>query len=288
MKVAIFGDIHGNIYGLNNILKDIEKEGPSDIYCTGDLLIPYPGAKEIWEIIKDFNIKCIRGNGEDRLIEYYKSQHSNELRTSIQYRPTQFVAKMLNFEIINDLEKLPLILKVDNQYNKIVVICHGTPYNNNKFLINPEGDLLVNNITKDFADIIIAGHSHVPHEINYNGIQFITIGSGGLSMSGQPVIHYLILEYENNRCKFHQKSLYCDYTPLIEDLIQTDFINKVAPISWLMLDELLCYKDRVYKFFIEFYPKLQPQTESEWEKTCIQFLKKMGRWNIIKKFISRI
>ncbi|NHJ26007.1 MAG: metallophosphoesterase [Candidatus Lokiarchaeota archaeon] len=287
MKVAVFGDIHGNIYGLNAIIEDIKEEKPDSIYCTGDLFIPFPGANKVWDLIIDFNIKCVRGNGEDRLIEFFKREHQNDINTSIQYRPTQFIAKKLDSKIVNSLEKLPLILEIKNSYDTKIMICHGTPYSNQEFLIDPEGRLLIQTIDQSIADIIIAGHSHIPYQIEYNNVQFISVGSGGLSLIGKPIIYYLILEYNDNNWEFSQKALFCDYNLLIKDLIETNFLYEGSPISWLMLDELLCFQNRVYKFFLDFYPKVLPNSESEWERACIQYLKMKGRWKEIKEFLSK-
>ncbi|MFX1353808.1 MAG: hypothetical protein ACFFGP_07605 [Promethearchaeota archaeon] len=68
-------------------------------------------------------------------------------------------------------------------------------------------------------------------------------------------------------------------------MIETNFLQEVSPLSWLILDELLSYQERVYTFFKEFYPKALPKSESEWEQACIQYLKIKGTWKEVKKFL---
>ncbi|MEE9377321.1 MAG: metallophosphoesterase family protein [Candidatus Lokiarchaeia archaeon] len=285
MKMAFFGDIHGNAYGLQSIIEDLKKEKPDRIYCMGDLFIPFPGTNYIWNTVKNLTIPIVRGNGEDLLIEYFRSKKSNPLRTSIQFRPTQLIAKKLIRNIIMILEKFPLTLTLKNLYDTRILVCHGTPFSNQEFLINLEGNLTSHVINHDSIDMIIAGHVHVPYERERNNVKFITVGSGGKSYSGKPEIYYLILEHEEDRWKIKHKSLPYDYESLINDMIDSNFLIDGAPISWLFFNEILNHENTTYIFFRDYYPKLLPKSDSEWHKACTHYLKKIKRWEEVSAYI---
>ena len=63
-RLAIITDIHGNIEGLNAILKDIENKNIDEIICLGDTIDIGPNSKECIDKLIDNNIKMTLGNHE--------------------------------------------------------------------------------------------------------------------------------------------------------------------------------------------------------------------------------
>ena len=63
-RFAIITDIHGNIEGLNAILKDIENKKIDEIICLGDTIDIGPNSKECIDKLIDNNIKITLGNHE--------------------------------------------------------------------------------------------------------------------------------------------------------------------------------------------------------------------------------
>lgn len=65
MKLAVFSDIHGNLQGLNAVLKDIETRGADVIWCGGDLVGYGANPGEVAEEVRRCGIPTIMGNYDD-------------------------------------------------------------------------------------------------------------------------------------------------------------------------------------------------------------------------------
>lgn len=67
IQIAKFSDIHANLIALQEVLKDIDRRGISEIYCLGDLVDFGPSANEVIKIIQERNIPCLLGNHDERI-----------------------------------------------------------------------------------------------------------------------------------------------------------------------------------------------------------------------------
>jgi len=63
-KIAIFGDIHGNLEALQSILADIKSKDFDEIIFLGDAISIGPQPKECLELLKNNNIRFLLGNHE--------------------------------------------------------------------------------------------------------------------------------------------------------------------------------------------------------------------------------
>ena len=47
MRAAVISDIHANFIALQEVMKDIEREGCEKIFCLGDLILAGPDRKSV-------------------------------------------------------------------------------------------------------------------------------------------------------------------------------------------------------------------------------------------------
>jgi len=62
-KMAVIGDVHGNLPALDSVLADVEKQEVEGIYCIGDIVGYYPWVNECIERVRE--IPCVRGNHDE-------------------------------------------------------------------------------------------------------------------------------------------------------------------------------------------------------------------------------
>jgi len=65
MRIATISDIHGNLYALQAVLADIERQGIDQLFCLGDLVGYGPYPNEVIELIRQRHIPTIMGNYDD-------------------------------------------------------------------------------------------------------------------------------------------------------------------------------------------------------------------------------
>src|SRR4051812_44677242 len=65
MRIAVFGDIHGNRHALDATLTDIRSQTPERVYCLGDLVGYGAFPNEVTERIKADGFPTVMGNYDD-------------------------------------------------------------------------------------------------------------------------------------------------------------------------------------------------------------------------------
>ncbi|MEN2666442.1 metallophosphoesterase family protein [Listeria aquatica] len=69
-KIAVFSDVHGNMTALSAVLEDSLARGATEHFFLGDLLLPGPGAADLFSCLEEVNASvCIRGNWDDCFLE---------------------------------------------------------------------------------------------------------------------------------------------------------------------------------------------------------------------------
>ncbi len=64
MKKTMFvGDVHGCATELKDL---VEKAKADEIILIGDCFTKGPRPKEVWELIKEYDMKSIKGNHEEK------------------------------------------------------------------------------------------------------------------------------------------------------------------------------------------------------------------------------
>lgn len=64
MRIAVFGDIHGNIFGLEAVLADLRAQRPDAMIVTGDLVYKLPWGAEVVDLLRSLPGQVILGNSE--------------------------------------------------------------------------------------------------------------------------------------------------------------------------------------------------------------------------------
>ena len=64
MRIAAFGDIHGNLFALQAVLADLRTQKPDGLLVTGDLVYKFPWGAEVVDLLRSLPCHVILGNAE--------------------------------------------------------------------------------------------------------------------------------------------------------------------------------------------------------------------------------
>ena len=64
MRIAAFGDIHGNLFALQAVLADLRTQKPDGLLVTGDLVYKFPWGAEVVDLLRSLPCQVILGNAE--------------------------------------------------------------------------------------------------------------------------------------------------------------------------------------------------------------------------------
>ncbi|WP_166695101.1 metallophosphoesterase family protein [Bacillus cereus] len=183
-KIAVLADVHGNATALKAVIEDSMKEGVTDYWFLGDLIMPGPGSNNLFEILESINVDTyVQGNWEDSFLDVLNKNIDIDNATDIYVsRLVQYQCENLDENYIKHVKNLPL--HITKQVNDLSIsISHNLQ---NK---NYGGDLWPTNNQEQFdrlfdRDYDIAIYAHTHHQLlRYSSKDQLIINPGTV---GQP------------------------------------------------------------------------------------------------------
>lgn len=187
-NVAFISDVHGNYRALKRILDAIDSLSINKIYFLGDAIgyLPYPN--ETIDLLKNHNVKCIKGNHELMLLDTINAN----LKFKEVYKLDETKQKISdeNLLFLNSWSEKIII----NQGKNSLIGIHATTKNPFKGYLYPNSDL--EEYSNVDYDIICMGHTHHVMKREYNKKLFINVGSVGLPRDNIKYSSFAIINIE--------------------------------------------------------------------------------------------
>ena len=189
MKIAVFGDIHGNIYALEAAYAAARAAGAEKIYHLGDLGGYSPFVNEVVEFLIEHTIEGVQGNydetvGNDR--EHCGCKYEDPIQEEMANRSFLWTKQHAFQESKEYMRRLPVSLSF-NAYGDKVLLFHATPSKNNLYWYEDRPEKFFREMAvKTDADILIYGHTHKPYRKDFENKIFINAGSVGKPKDGDP------------------------------------------------------------------------------------------------------
>lgn len=219
MKIAILADIHGNHFGLLQVLKEAKLEGVEQLLILGDIVGYYYYPDKVLEILEDWQYVFIKGNHEDLLMKVLNRELDiKQLEEKYGSGHREAIKKLSDLQI-DKLLKSPekLLINIDGLN---ILLCHGSPSDANLYLY-PDTDIKILNLESDSgADFVLIGHSH--YQFMHCGEKGILLnpGSVGQSRSRGGYADWAVINTVNRVVQF--RSTTYDTTSLISEVAKND------------------------------------------------------------------
>jgi putative phosphoesterase len=197
LLIAVISDIHGNLYALEAVLKDIAGRGINLIYCTGDLVGYGPHPNEVIELVRRYKIHTVTGNYDDAIGNMrlacgcdYKDEKSLRLG-EISVAWTKEITSEKNKQW---LRELPAEIKLSASGIEMLFV-HGSPRALNEYLYeNTREDYLHELLAENNANMLVCGHTHLPYVKSIPNGYIVNAGSAGRPKHGNPNVTYAVIE----------------------------------------------------------------------------------------------
>ena len=237
MRAAVISDIHANFIALQEVMKDIEREGCEKIFCLGDLILAGPQPRMTIDFVKDQNWTIIQGN-TDKLISDFGPEVIEMLKEKYPIMANAIVDDMfyVEEERRNFLNNLPPQLELEIEGVKVLLV-HGSPRANNEDILPERPIEEIEEIIKGVdSDLILCGHTHVPCGYQTNNKQtVVNVGSVGRPMTPTPLACYAVIDFENGMFNIRHK--FVDYDKeTAADLIRARNFDGADKLAELLIN----------------------------------------------------
>lgn len=198
MRIAVMGDIHGNLTALERCFKEAIWRGADSFIFLGDYTADLPNPREVmdmlYEINKEFPCYFIRGNKEEYWINHRKSSNKDEWS---DYNSSSgmlyYTYSQLTGEDIDFYEQLPVSRRLDFEGVPSIIICHGSPFVANENMVRGTKEMQ-DIVRRTDASYVLCAHTHRQWKYECEGKIVINPGSVGLPIGSDGKTQFAIIE----------------------------------------------------------------------------------------------
>lgn len=188
-RVAIFGDLHGNVVATEAVLAAIDADAPDAVYCLGDLVGYGPRPNETISLIRERGIPTIMGNYDDGVgfdrddcgCAYKDADEETRGQASLRWTRQVTTAAHKAY-----LRSLPAELRCEIDGIRLRLV-HGSPRRMNEYLFEDRDPRSLERIARGAeCDVLVFGHTHKPWVKTIAGVLMVNAGSAGKPKDGDP------------------------------------------------------------------------------------------------------
>ena len=160
-KLGVITDVHADLGALQAALGELDDLGVDQIVCAGDIVDGGDQPEQVIALLREREIPCIKGNHDRWAVMRHDNgepEHEGDGRKL-----------KLRSETVDWLSKLPAKWSRTIEGVRIVVV-HGSPRSDMDGIYPDASDAdLESWLRRAEADVLIAGHTHVPLERHATG-----------------------------------------------------------------------------------------------------------------------
>lgn len=193
-RIAVLGDIHGNLPALEAVLADLREIAPDHVVVNGDLVNRGPQSKECLDAVRAQGWPVVFGNHEEYVLKFTDGDTPAEWRTDF-WLPTRRVAEQeLAAADLAYLRALPHSHVVEVPGLPPVRVVHGSPRQLNEGIGVWQSDAALCEIAAGIPETVLVGaHTHRSFERRVGERWFLNCGAVGAPFNGDPGAQYLVL-----------------------------------------------------------------------------------------------
>jgi predicted phosphodiesterase len=192
LRVALLGDIHGNIAALDAVLRELDRVRPDVIGITGDLVMNGPRPAEVVRRVRELEATrgtvVVQGNTDIAVADFdytaafpWLDEVPAGHRAAAEWAHDQLADDELDY-----LRRLPAERRIRDD-GAMLLVCHASPGSQTAGLpVDLDPSVATERVTRTDADVIGCGHTHVA-SIREVGRRIIcNAGSCGYSFDNDP------------------------------------------------------------------------------------------------------
>ena len=197
MKIAIFGDIHGNIEALEAAYREALRIKADRTYHLGDVGGYAPFVNEVVDFLIEHGIEGVQGNYDEAVAndrEHCGCKYEDPVQAEMSQLSYEWTKKHASLKSKEYMKKLPGEISFTSDGKKVKLF-HATPHKNNLYWYADRPEKFFREMAeKADADILVYGHTHKPYKKDFGGKTFINAGSVGKPKDGDPRACIAVLE----------------------------------------------------------------------------------------------
>jgi predicted phosphodiesterase len=236
-RVAILGDIHGNLPALEAVLEHVEQQAPDEVLVSGDLIGRGPQGTDVVRRIAATGWRCVRGNHEDYTLAFKRGTISEAWRSEEEWAASRWMGAELSDDAAAWVDALPHAFH--SVMSPTLYLTHGTPRSNREGLMpESDDDDLRFHLAQAGSPVLLCGHTHRSMHRIVDGNHVINVGSVGLPFNGDRRAQYAIVACDEGRVDVTFHCVPYDHERFLDHYRSSGFLAEGGVTSRLLADEV--------------------------------------------------
>ena len=192
MRIAVFGDVHGNLAALEAVLAEIDRLKPDHIIGMGDYIDGAPDSIACWRRVRERGIPLLRGNHERYVFDFGTERASPEW-SAAHFSPVRWAVKQCPDPVRADMAALPISMRLVGAPELFFAHASARSDHDSVFFHTPDHVLapMFQGVTEP---VIVRAHNHLAGNLDWAGGKIVNIGSVGIPLDGHTLAQYAVLE----------------------------------------------------------------------------------------------
>ena len=248
-RLAVLGDIHGNLPALDAVLADIEAQGGVDqVVIAGDVINWGPFSAEVMARVSGHDWAIIRGNGEYYLLEYNTPRQPAHWQ---EYDLLPWLYDQLKGHWHRVIAAWPDEITLRFPDAPPIRVFHGQP-NNPWRSLHPlmSDDEMLDSLNAVDTQTIIAAHSHLALDRHVGDYHLINPGSVGVPLAGEHIASYALLEGESTGWTAMFRQLPFDLQVLLDEYERQCFVEHYGIQAQFVIKEFETARLQMLPFYL--------------------------------------
>lgn len=183
--IAVIADIHGNVWALEAVLRDVDRLRPAIVAVGGDLAFGGPAPAECVELVRRRGYPAIRGNTDEWVTEPAAAPDPI----------SRWAAEHLSDDQRRYVASLPFLWRYTQGSGGDLVLVHATPWSISEVVPPDAGPRLVQRVFDEAnAAAVVYGHIHVAYQRRVESRLLVNSGSVGMPFDGDQRAAFVTFE----------------------------------------------------------------------------------------------
>lgn len=237
MRIAVLGDIHGNLEALESVLAEIERLAPDRVVVIGDIVDGAPDSIACWRRIRDLGVPMLRGNHERYVFDFGTERASPEW-SAPHFAPVRWAVQQCDATVRNEMAKLPISLRLPEAPELLFVHASSRNDHDSVFIHTPE-TLLETFFEGCVEPLIIRGHNHLAGFKPWKERMIVNLGSVGLPLDGHNAAQFALMEKGKKGWEVHHLAVPYDVDVTVRRFRESGYLEAGGPMARLFLREVV-------------------------------------------------
>jgi len=207
MRLAVIGDIHGNLAALEAVIAELEQLAPDQLVVSGDVVDGGPDSALCWERVKSLGCPILRGNHERYVFDYGTPQ-ADPVWATRQFAPLHYTLENLSAAQRAELAALPFSW-TSADWPGLLIVHASQRSDADSIWPHTPSEVLDAMFSETAPKLIVRSHNHFCSTREWCGQRLaseprrrlvhepsrriVTTGAVGLPLDGQPRAQFCLL-----------------------------------------------------------------------------------------------